>query len=250
MNKTNVQTAINNVERIRIELAELVQLVTSLNEEIGQNLGEGKTVLEKLIEQIDEKNKMIEQLENQKNDLKTSILNKKEILQEKMYRKDVLLSEIQSKKQDIDQLASIILNEEKNKTEISTEMIGKEERLNNIKRKIEEHQVLIEATEEETKNEIQARKRRKIEISEELDRIVSRSKALKYLIKKNIVNLPEISVIRSLNVPGVDTETNIRKTSGVSDQVVRKILMDLDERGVISFETLSGKVQKLTEIDI
>ena len=48
----------------------------------------------------------------------------------------------------------------------------------------------------------------------------------------------------------MDNEENIRKTSGVSDEVVRKVLLDLDERGVISFDPLTRKVQKIGEIDL
>lgn len=161
-----------------------------------------------------------------------------------------MASEIQSKRQDLEKLNSVILTEEKNKTELQTETVGKEEKLQSLNRKIEENQVLIEATKEETEKEILAKNQELMKLSDEKDKIISRAKALKYLLKKNIISLPEINVIRSLNVPGVDTEENIRKTSGVSDQIVRKILMDLDERGIITYETLSGKVQKLTRIDI
>ncbi|MBY9001007.1 MAG: hypothetical protein KGD64_08845 [Candidatus Heimdallarchaeota archaeon] len=80
--------------------------------------------------------------------------------------------------------------------------------------------------------------------------MISRSKALKYLVKKDIVVLPEIQVIRSLTTPGINTEENLKKMSGVSDQVIRNILVELANREIITFESHTGRFQVITEIDI
>ncbi len=250
MSKANVQTAINDIEKFRTGLSELTQLIDNLKEEIGKELTEGNGLLEEILNKVNTKLSTLEQLEEKQANLKKALNDNNNLLQEKQYKKEVLVSENDSKKKDIDQLSSLILGDEKTKTEIQTEIVGKEERVVNLKQEIEEHKALIETTKEDMEKDIEERNSKKRQIDSELTRIITRSKALKYLIKKNMVNLPEIKVIRSLNVPGVDTEANIRKTSGVADQIVRKILMDLDERGIISFETLSGKVQKRTEIDI
>ncbi|MHA1874643.1 MAG: hypothetical protein ACTSVB_11065 [Candidatus Heimdallarchaeaceae archaeon] len=250
MSKVNVQTALNNIERIKSELEELTQLVVGLKEDLNYSVENSKNSLSSILKKIEEKSENINILETTRKDLQRQISEKTGELNEKTSKKDILTSEIQSKRQDLEKLNSVILTEEKNKTELQTETIGKEEKLQTLNRKIEENQVLIEATREDTEKEILAKNEQIRKLNDEKDKIVSRAKALKYLLKKNIISLPEINVIRSLNVPGVDTEENIRKTSGVSDQIVRKILMDLDERGIITYETLSGKVQKLTKIDI
>ncbi|MHA1865907.1 MAG: hypothetical protein ACTSWZ_05300 [Candidatus Heimdallarchaeaceae archaeon] len=250
MSKVNVQTALNNIERIKSELEELTQLVVGLKEDLNYSVENSKNSLSSILKKIEEKSENINILETTRKDLQRQISEKTGELNEKTSKKDILTSEIQSKRQDLEKLNSVILTEEKNKTELQTETIGKEEKLQTLNRKIEENQVLIEATGEDTEKEILAKNEQIRKLNDEKDKIVSRAKALKYLLKKNIISLPEINVIRSLNVPGVDTEENIRKTSGVSDQIVRKILMDLDERGIITYETLSGKVQKLTKIDI
>ncbi|UJG43299.1 MAG: hypothetical protein K9W46_13115 [Candidatus Heimdallarchaeum endolithica] len=250
MSKVNVQIALNNIERIKSELEELTQLVVGLKEDLNYSVENSKNSLSSILKKNEEKSENINILETTRKDLQRQISEKTSELNEKTSKKDILNSEIQSKRQDLEKLNSVILTEEKNKTELQTETIGKEEKLQTLNRKIEEKQVLIEATREDTEKEILAKNEQIRKLNDEKDKIVSRAKALKYLLKKNIISLPEINVIRSLNVPGVDTEENIRKTSGVSDQIVRKILMDLDERGIITYETLSGKVQKLTEIDI
>ena len=103
---------------------------------------------------------------------------------------------------------------------------------------------------EENKEQVRSREIKIAELTEHHNRILSRSKSLEYLIKKDIITLPEIQVIRSLNTPGIDTMDNLRKTSGVSVEIIRKILRDLDSREIITFDSSSGKIRKLTKIDI
>ena len=62
---------------------------------------------------------------------------------------------------------------------------------------------------DETKEDLRKREIQNAELMEQFNRMVSRSKALIYLVKKDVINLPEIQVIRSLKVPGVDNEENL-----------------------------------------
>ena len=135
-------------------------------------------------------------------------------------------------------------------TEASLQVDSLNERIGNFNRKIEEFEVLTNALVEETKEQTRSLEIKNAELVDQFNRIVSRSKSLQYLIKKDIVTLPEIQVIRSLNTPGIDTLDNLRKTSGVSEEIIRKILQDLARREVVAFDPSTGKIQILARIDI
>ncbi|MHA1445978.1 MAG: hypothetical protein ACTSSN_04775, partial [Candidatus Heimdallarchaeaceae archaeon] len=158
--------------------------------------------------------------------------------------------EIASKQKDIEQLSALILEREKVSTEVILQVDSLKERVTDLKRKIEEVDVLTDALNEETKEQTRTREIKNAELENNFNRVLSRSKSLQYLVKNNIVTLPEIQVLRSLNVPGVDNAENLKKTSGVSDDIIRKILQDLSRREIIEYDPASGKFKVLSRIDI
>ena len=250
MSKINLESAENNMDKISRTLAELNQLVESKKEEIEQNLS-------KFNELLSSNRKKSEQLINEQNSeeaLKTELQSKLDQLSNELdeltHQRSVLEAEIASKQKDLEALANLILEKEKKKTELQLTVESNQQKLDTINRKIEEYEALIEATKEETEANRKIKEQEIIELEEQYQTTVSRVKALKYLVKKNLINLPEVQVIRSLSAPGMDSEQNIRKMSGVSDQLIRKILLDLDSKGIISFDPLTGKIQVLTTIDI
>jgi chromosome segregation ATPase len=250
MSRVNLESAKNNIERILTNLNEIQQLLTSKTQEINNKVREFNEALTAYFKQAEEKNQLIIQEEGKKENNTTILDEKNQKLQELNHNKDVLQSEISSKQQDIEQLSSLILEREKQFTELSVQVDSLDNRITELKRKDEELEVLTQATLDETKEEIRRKEIQHAELATEYNKMMSRSKALKYLVKQDIINLPEIQVIRSLTVPGVDNEENLKKTSGVSDQIIRNILTDLDRRGIITFDIHTGKFQVLTELDI
>ncbi len=250
MSRVNLESAQNNIERLSNNLNELQQILSSKTDELNVKIREFNDVLSSFSREAEEKNQSINSLEEikSKNNEELEQLNKD--LQELTYRKDVLQSEIASKRKDIEQISALVLEREKTNTEANLQVDSLTERVANFNRKVEEFEVLTNALVEETKEQTRTREIKNAELSEQYTRIISRSKALQYLVKKDIISLPEIQVIRSLNTPGIDTIDNLRKTSGVSEDIIRKILQDLDRREVIAFNPSTGKIQVLTRIDI
>ncbi len=142
------------------------------------------------------------------------------------------------------------MEREKISTEVILQVDSLKERVADLKRKIEEFDVLTNALNEETKEQTRTREIKNAELDNNYNRILSRSKSLQYLVKKDIVTLPEIKILRSLNTPGVDNAENLKKTVGVSDDIIRKILQDLSRREIIEYEPTSGKFKLLSSIDI
>ena len=250
MSRVNLESAQNNMERLSSNLNELQQMLSSKNAELNAKIREFSDILSSFFREADEKNQTFEKEEERKrkNNEELDQLNSK--LQELTARKDILQSEIASKQKDIEQLSTLVLEREKINTESSLQVDSLNNRIDNFNRKIEEFEVLTNALVEETKEKTRALEIKNAELTEQYNRIVSRSKSLQYLIKKDIVTLPEIQVIRSLNTPGIDTLDNLRKTSGVSEDIIRKILQDLARREVVAFDPTTGKIQILTRIDI
>jgi chromosome segregation ATPase len=250
MSRVNLESAKNNIERILTSLNEIQQLLTSKTQEINGKVREFNDSLTSYFRQAEEKDQQIKQEEEKKASNSSTLEQDNQKLQELTHNKDVLQSEITSKQRDIEQLSALILEREKTFTELSVQVDSLTERISDLKRKDEELEVLTQATLDEVKEELRRKEIQHAELSTEYNKMISRTKALKYLVKQDIVNFPEIQVIRSLTVPGVDNEENLKKTSGVSDQIIRNILTDLDRRGIIAFDLHTGKFQVLTELDI
>jgi chromosome segregation ATPase len=250
MSKVNLESAKNNIERVSSNLSELQQLLLSKKEEISNKVKDFDDLLSNFFKNADEKNQAISQEEERKTNNTSKLDQLNQQLQELTHQKDILLSEISSKQKDIEQLSNVTLEREKSNTELTLQVDSNTERISDFKRKIEELDVLSQATRDETKEEMRRREIKNAELNEQYNRLISRSRALIYLVKNDIVNLPEIQVLRSLNVPGVDSELNLRKTSGVSENLIRNVLVDLDRREIISFDPHTGRIQILTNIDI
>ena len=250
MSKVNLESVQNDTERLQTEIKELLQFTASQNEELLKYLTDLKYNLTERSRKAEQLSESITTEETKKRVRATELEELTTELQKLNHHKDVLVSEISSQQKDIEQLSSIILEKEKSKTEISIAVDSLTQRIAEQKRKIEEHEVLIDAINKDFTEDSLKKDTIYAQIASQYNSMISKSRALKFLVKKDIVILPEIKVIRSLKVPGMDSEENIRKTSGVSDQIIRNILLDLDKREIISFDPLSGNVQILDNIDI
>ena len=250
MSRVNLESAQNNIERLAANLEELQQVLASKKEEINGKIRELTEVLSSFFKEADEINQTINSGEEKKSQSSNQLDQLKNELQELNHRRDILLSEITSKQKDIEQLSALILEREKVSTEVILQVDSLKERVADLRRKIEEFNVLTDALNEETKEQTRTREIKNAELENNFNRILSRSKSLQYLVKNDIVTLPEIQVLRSLNVPGVDNAENLKKTSGVSDDIIRKILQDLSQREIIEYDPASGKFKLLSDIDI
>ncbi len=250
MSRVNLESAQNNIERLSNNLNELQQMLSSKSDELSAKIREFNDVLTSFFREADEKTQSFNKEEDRRrtNNAELDQLNNK--LQELTVKKDILQSEIASKQRDIEQLSALVLEREKLRTEASLQVDSLTERISNFNRKIEETDVLANALVEETKEQTRTLEIKNVELTNQYNRIVTRAKSLEYLIKKDIVMLPEIQVLRSLNTPGIDTLDNLRKTSGVSEEVIRKILQDLARREIVAYDPSTGRIQLLTRIDI
>ena len=250
MSRVNLESAQNNIERLSNNLNELRQMLSSKSDELSAQIREFNDVLTSFFREADEKNQSYGKEEDRRraNNAELDQLNNK--LQELTVKKDILQSEIVSKQKDIEQLSALVLEREKLRTEASLQVDSLTERISNFNRKIEETDVLTNALVEETKEQTRTLEIQYVELNNQYNRIVTRAKSLEYLIKKDIVMLPEIQVLRSLNTPGIDTLDNLRKTSGVSEEIIRKILQDLARREIVTYDPSTGRIQLLTRIDI
>ena len=250
MSRVNLESAQNNIERLVSNLNELQQILTSKKNEIDGKIREFTEELSSFFKESEEVNQTINSGEAKKSESSNQLDQLNNELQELTYRKDVLQSEITSKQRDIEQLSALILEREKVSTEVNLQVDSLNDRISDLKRKIEEFDVLIDALNEENKEHIRAREIKQAELDTNYNRMLSRSKSLKFLVKKDIVTLPEIQVLRSLNTPGVDNAENLKKTSGVSEDIISKILIDLARREIIQYDPSTGRFRILTNIDI
>jgi chromosome segregation ATPase len=250
MSRVNLESAQNNVERVTTNLNELQQFLSSKKDEVATKISEINGILSAYFKQADELNQLIAQEEEKKSNNTTELNQLNQKLQKLTHNKDVLQSEISSKQKDIQQLLNLIMEREQISTELKMQVDSLTEKMSGFKRKIEELDVLSHSTSSETSEAIRSKEIRLADLNSQYTMMISRSKALKYLVKKDIVVLPEVQVIRSLTTPGINTEENLKKMSGVSEQIIRNILVELAKREIITYESHTGKFQVITEIDI
>ena len=250
MSRVNLESAQNNIERVTANLNELQQILSSKRDEVATKISEINGILTTYFKQADDLNQLIAQEEEKKskNTVELDQLNQK--LQELTHSKDVLQSEISSKQKDIQQLLNLIMEREQISTELNMQVDSLNEKMSGFKRKMEELDVLSQATSSETSEVIRNKEIQLANLNGQFTQMISRSKALKYLVQKDIVVLPEVQVIRSLTTPGINTEDNLKKMSGVSEEIIRNILVELAKREIISYEPHTGRFQVISEIDI
>ena len=250
MSRVNLESAQNNIERVTANLNELQQILSSKKDEVATKISEINGILTTYFKQADDLNQLIAQEEEKKskNTVELDQLNQK--LQELTHSKDVLQSEISSKQKDIQQLLNLIMEREQISTELNMQVDSLNEKMSGFKRKMEELDVLSQATSSETSEVIRNKEIQLANLNGQFTQMISRSKALKYLVQKDIVVLPEVQVIRSLTTPGINTEDNLKKMSGVSEEIIRNILVELAKREIISYEPHTGRFQVISEIDI
>ena len=250
MSRVNLESAQNNIERVTTNLNELQQILSSKKDEVATKISEISRILSTYFKQADDLNQLIAQEEEKKSNNTAELGQLNQKLQELNHSKDVLQSEISSKQKDIQQLLDLIMEREQISTELNMQVDSLNEKMSGFKRKIEELDVLSQATSSETSEAIRNKEVQLADLNGQFTQMISRSKALKYLVQKDIVVLPEVQVIRSLTTPGINTEENLKKMSGVSEEIIRNILVELSKRKIISYEPHTGRFQVISEIDI
>ncbi len=250
MSRVNLESAQNNVERVTSNLSELHQILSSKKDEVTTKINEINEILSTYFKQADDLNQLIAQEEEKKSNSATELDQFNQKLQELTHSKDVLQSEISSKQKDIQQLLNLIMEREQISTELNMQVDSLNEKMSGFKRKIEELDVLSKSISSETSGAIRNKEIQLANLNGQFTQMISRSKALKYLVQKDIVVLPEVQVIRSLTTPGINTEENLKKMSGVSEEIIRNILVELAKREIISYEPHTGRFQVISEIDI
>ncbi|MCK5304284.1 MAG: hypothetical protein KAJ72_03475, partial [Candidatus Heimdallarchaeota archaeon] len=205
MSRVNLESAQNNIERVTTNLNELQQILSSKKDEVATKISEISRILSTYFKQADDLNQLIVQEEEKKSNNTAELDQLNQKLQELNHSKDVLQSEISSKQKDIQQLLNLIMEREQISTELNMQVDSLDEKMSGFKRKIEELDVLSQATSSETSETIRNKEIRLADLNSQYTMMISRSKALKYLVKKDIVVLPEVKVIRSLTTPGINT---------------------------------------------
>ena len=201
MSKINIESATSSYERFNSELQNLMKLMSSQKDTLEQHIINYK-------EKIDGQSKKAETL----NGSITTLTNKKKfkLEEEEQKRKEFagIIENIEKFEKQISEFSHSLkmLDEELQQKErekgtltVSIESIEK-----NLKDNENKNNSLIEeisSLEQEITRQVQEKEKEKESLSVQHTRIVIRSKSLLYLLKHDIVVLPEVKVIRTLKNP-------------------------------------------------
>lgn len=250
MSKLDIESAKHNTDRIKSDIQELLQMVVSQKEAFDGYILEFESLLTSLIEDIAENNEEIAESEKRSDELSKESEELANAINNLTKKRELLSTKNIQKNTDLTRRREEKLKLEAEKSNLEAQIRTKKEVINNKEEEIK----LLEERINETKQNTESIKKQKKEQLEkyktEYIQIVSKAKALLYLLKKDVISLPEVKVIRTLNRPGLDDETNIVKTAGVSHDLVRRVLLDLDEREIISFDPLSKKIEVKMDLDL
>ncbi|MHA1582122.1 MAG: hypothetical protein ACTSYM_06490 [Candidatus Baldrarchaeia archaeon] len=86
--------------------------------------------------------------------------------------------------------------------------------------------------------------------SNRLNELKAKYSALKFLIRKNILDIPELKVIRVIKDHKTTSVSFIEKSTSLKTSLIQHVVKGLAERGVIEFNPNTGEIKTLKEIKI
>lgn len=86
--------------------------------------------------------------------------------------------------------------------------------------------------------------------SNKLSELKAKYSALRFLIRKKILDIPELKVIRVIEDQKTTSISFIEKSTSLKTSFIRRVVRGLAERGVIDFDSNTGEIETLKEIKI
>lgn len=86
--------------------------------------------------------------------------------------------------------------------------------------------------------------------SNRLNELKAKYSALKFLIKKNILDIPELKVIRVLKGQKTTSLSFIERSTSLKTSFIQHVVKGLAERGAIEFNPSTGEIKVLEKIKI
>lgn len=84
----------------------------------------------------------------------------------------------------------------------------------------------------------------------EAELLEAKFKALRYLLRENIITMPEAKVAAELKGKESTTIDHLQKTTFIGRFKVKEILIKMDEQKIVQFDKGSGEVKVLSAIDL
>ncbi len=83
-----------------------------------------------------------------------------------------------------------------------------------------------------------------------LNELKAKYSALKFLIRKNVLDIPELKVIRVIKDQKSTSISFVEKSTSLKTSFIQHVVKGLAERGVIEFNPNTGEIKTLKEIKI
>lgn len=247
----------SSISDLLLSLKKNKTTLTELKEVFNRNIETIARDIDSLTERLERlKNKIIEQQHIEEEKEKTALELEADI------------SSLESEKTQAENKLSTLKENEvqlnQQLTELDTELAKVREEISNMKENISR----IEQTSKEKENKI-AELRKEIENikmehdkaiaslrstyekeSNRLNELKAKYSALKFLIKKNILDIPELKVIRVLKGQKTTSLSFIERSTSLKTSFIQHVVKGLAERGAIEFNPSTGEIKVLEKIKI
>ena len=148
-----------------------------------------------------------------------------------------------------EKLEQLVNAEEKRLEELEDEVRTLERSLREKDVGLGENDAKLKAVDEQYLDKIEELKEKAKQAEEEASLLEAKYKALRYLLKENIITMPEAKVAMELKGRDSTTIDHLAKTTFIGRIKVKDILGQLAKRGIVEFDN-SGQVQVLKTIDL
>ena len=152
-------------------------------------------------------------------------------------------------KAECEKLEFQVSAEEKRLEELEDEVRTLERTLREKDVGLGESDAKLKAVDEQYLDKIEELKEKAKQTEEEAGLLEAKFKALRYLLKENIITMPEAKVARELKERDSTTIDHLAKTTFIGRIKVKDILGQLAKRGIVEFDN-SGQVRVLKPIDL
>ena len=152
-------------------------------------------------------------------------------------------------KAECEKLEQQVTAEEKQLEALEIEVRTIERSLREKDENLGENDAKLKAIDEQYLDKIEELKEKAKQAEEEVGILEAKYKALRYLLKENIITMPEAKVAMELKGRDTTTIDHLAKTTFIGRIKVKDILEQLAKRGIIEFDN-SGQVRVLKPIDL
>jgi len=247
---SSVSTLLLSLKKNKATLTELKEAFNRSINVIGRDLESLSERLERLKNKLDERQSVEEEREKTVSELEATVSN----LEREKSQAETKLSTLKETESQLNEQLKELESELIKVQDNITKMKDSISKLTQACKEKEDEIVRLENEIEDIKKEhdkaIASLRSSYEKESNRLNELKAKYSALKFLIKKKILEIPELKVIQVIKDQKTTTISFIERSTSLKTSFIQHVVKGLADRGVIEYNASTGEIKTLREIEI